>query len=187
MATRSGAIVLFALALCTGQPFPILPPTPDADPTIRHEVKVEMPATLIVQRTADKLSVSYDQATLQIVSIMVGKKMFIGMKDEFRVYPDGDARPEEFRGLTMGSVLESDTAAPFSNPNFLKSSETLTAAHDHIPARGKHYIVEHDITLFETDIPAQHFWNPRGSPKYKVLWKRACRPRAKGPLDTART
>jgi hypothetical protein len=26
------------------------------------------------------------------------------------------------------------------------------------------------VTVFETDIPAQHMWTPAASKKYKVLW-----------------
>jgi hypothetical protein len=33
------------------------------------------------------------------------------------------------------------------------------------------YIVEMDLTVFETDIPGQHMWDPH-SKNYKVLWQR---------------
>ena len=76
---------LSAFVLCHAQ-FPILPPTADVDPSIRHEVEVQMPTRLSVQRTPDSLTVSCDTASLENVKVTVGKKMSIGMKDEFRVY-----------------------------------------------------------------------------------------------------
>jgi hypothetical protein len=37
------------------------------------------------------------------------------------------------------------------------------------------YVVEMDLTVFETDIPPQHMWHPQGSKNYKVLWQRTLR------------
>ena len=51
-------------------------------------------------------------------------------------------------------------AVRLSDANLLKSMESLTSVQDGIPAAGKRYIVEHDIILFETDVPAQHMWSP---------------------------
>jgi hypothetical protein len=96
------------------------------------------------------------------VKIMVGKKMTIGIKDEFRVYPEGDTRPVPYRTLSQGDI---------SRSNFLNSNQTLSTDHDGIPAQGKRYVVEHDIILFETDLPAQHMWNPESGKKYRVLWE----------------
>jgi hypothetical protein len=42
---------------------------------------------------------------------------------------------------------------------------------DGIPVPGKKYVVEIDLTAFETDIPPQHDWEPHGK-NYKVLWQR---------------
>ena len=36
---------------------------------------------------------------------------------------------------------------------------------------GRRHVVEHDIILFETDIPAQHMWGPESSKNYRVLWE----------------
>ncbi len=67
---------------------------------------------------------------------MVGKKMIIGMKDEFRVYLEGDTRPVPYRSLSEFEVKETDPAIPLSNPNFLKSTEILSSDHDGIPVAG---------------------------------------------------
>jgi hypothetical protein len=146
--------------------FPAYPPTPDADPATRHPVEVSMPTRLSIQRTSSSLSVSYDLASFRKVKITVGKKMTIGVKDEFRVYPKREARPAQYRELLEGSMNE----AP--DPNLLKSSETLTMVQDGIPAQGQRYIIEHDIIVFETDIPAQHMWSPTSSRNYRILWEK---------------
>jgi hypothetical protein len=132
-----------------------------------------MPTRLSVQRAADHLSVSYDRASLRNVKITVGRKMTIGIKDELRVYLKGDARPSRYRSILEGSVNEKElSAVPLSDANLLKSTETLTSVQDGIPAGGKRYIVEHDIVLFETDVPAQHMWRPESSKHYRVLWEK---------------
>jgi hypothetical protein len=149
--------------------FPEYPPTPDTDPGTRHQVEVSMPTRLSVQRAAGRLSVSYDLASLRNVKITVGNKMTIGMRDELRVYLRGEARPLRCRNILEGSINENAPTIPLSDPNLLKSTETLTSVQDGIPAAGKRYTVEHDIILFETDVPAQHMWSPESSGNYRVL------------------
>ncbi len=141
---------------------------------IQHPVEVTIPARLSVQRRSDSLTVAYDLASLRNVTIMVGKKMTIGMKDDFRIYEEGRARPPSGI-LSLSGMKEQEPPCPIRDTNFLNSMETLTIAHDGIPAEGKRYVVEHDIILFETDLPAQHFWSPEGGKKYRVLWEEKLR------------
>jgi hypothetical protein len=131
-----------------------------------------MPTRLSVQRAVGRLSVSYDLAALRNVKITVGKKMTIGVKDELRVYLKGDARPSRYRSVLEGSMNETEPAVPLSDADLLKSTETLTSVRDGIPAVGKRYIVELDIILFETDVPAQHMWSFASSGNYRVLWEK---------------
>jgi hypothetical protein len=170
LAICAAGSILFAAQV--GPLFPEYPPTLDADPNTRHQVEVSMPTRLSVQRAAGRLSVSYDLASLQNVKITVGKKMHIGIKDELRVYFEGDARPAQYRSVFEGSLNENEPAVPLSDANLLKSMETLTSVQDGIPAAGKSYIVEHNIILFETDVPAQHKWSPETSRHYRVLWEK---------------
>jgi len=72
---------------------------------------------------------------------MVGKKMTIGVKDEFRVYLKGDTPPLSYSTLLQSEVREKEPAIPWPDLDFLKSRETLTSAHDGIPASGKRYVV----------------------------------------------
>jgi hypothetical protein len=168
-----GGLVVFAGAQ-THPLFPVYPPTPDADPGLQHPVEVTVPARLSVRRTDGSLSVTYDPASLRNVTIMVGKKMTIGRKDSFRVYVEGGSRPPG-GSLSLSEMKEQDIPTPIRDPNFLNSMETLTLVRDGIPVQGKRYVVEHEIVLFETDLPAQHFWSPEGGKKYRVLWDETLR------------
>ena len=91
--------------------------------------------------------------------------MTMGVKHELRVWEQGETRPVEANGgVTLrGPVTSSDLG--------LQSEKTfLNKAQGGIPEPGKSYIVEEDVTIFETDIPAQHMWSPT-SKKYSVLWE----------------
>jgi hypothetical protein len=172
---------LYVLAVCAagcimfaGQAAPLFPaysPTPDADPSVRHAVLVPMPIRLSVERTSDRLSVGFDQASARKVKIAVGKRMSIGVKYEMRVYARGDVRPRSPGGVGYASIREPITTSEIA---FLNGGRTFLNSVDHggIPARGKQYVVEDDMSIFETDIPPQHMWSPEGSRNYRVLWEK---------------
>jgi hypothetical protein len=46
---------------------------------------------------------------------------------------------------------------------------------DGIPKPGEHYVAEVTFTFFETDLPAQHFWQPQAGKFYRVLWSQRFR------------
>jgi hypothetical protein len=172
LAICAGGFVLFSDAAQVVPAFPEHPPTSDADPSTRHEIEVSMPARLSVQRTSSRLSISYDLASVRNVKITVGKNMALGIRDELRVYVKGEARPLQPRSISLGSINEKESAVPLSDPNILKSTEVSGSVQNGIPAPGKQYVIEHDISLFETDIPPQHMWHPEKSGDFKVLWER---------------
>ena len=118
LAIYVGGSILFSEAQVVPG-FPKYALTPDADPGTRHRVEVSMPTRLNVQRTSSRFSVSYDLASLRRVTITVGKKMTIGVKDELRVYPQSDARPSQYSSLFEGTMNEKEPAIPLSNPNLL--------------------------------------------------------------------
>jgi hypothetical protein len=169
---RRAAPVLFALLQQDATPrpplFPEYPPTADADPSIRHEVEVPMPTRLSVQRMQSRLSVSFDLASPRKVKIAVGRKMSIGVKYELRVYEKGDARPQDavvgYAGVREPVIT--------SSPGFLSGTTFFNSGQGGIPAPGKRYIVEEDISLFETDVPPQHMWNVASGGRYRVLWRK---------------
>jgi hypothetical protein len=148
-----------------GQHPPIYPPTPDADPSIRHDVVVAVPTRLSVERTTDRLTVGFDPTSAEGVKIRLGERMTMGVKSELRVWGEGDVRPVEANGgVTLGGPVTS------SDLGLQSKKDLLNTAQGGIPAPGKSYTVEEDVGIFETDIPAQHMWSPM-SKKYRVLWE----------------
>ena len=167
---------LFSFPLFTAQTaspplFPEHPPTRDADPSVRRTVEIQLPSRLNVDRTARSLFVSYDLASLQKVKVTLGAHLDIGVKEEIRVYPIGDPRPSQPHGVGYSSMKES-TVISSDVEFFLKGTSIFNSAHDGIPMPGKQYRIEEDLTLFETDIPRQHIWNPESGESYRILWKK---------------
>jgi hypothetical protein len=100
------------------------------------------------------------------VKITVGKKMTIGVKYEVRVFTQGDARPTDAASIGYASIRE--PVVP-SDLGFLSGKTFLNKAQGGIPAAGKSYVIEEDVSIFETDVPAQHLWSP-ASGRYRILW-----------------
>jgi hypothetical protein len=145
---------------------PSYPPTADADPSIRHDVVVAVPTRLRVERTPDRISVGFDLTSAESVKITLGDRMTMGVKWELRVYGEGESRPVEANGgVGLSGPVTSSNLGALKNAGGI-----LNRAQSGIPAPGKSYIIEQDVTVFETDIPPQHFWNPV-SKKYSVLWE----------------
>jgi hypothetical protein len=137
---------------------PSYPPTADADPSVRHEVVVPMPTRLS----------GFDLTSTRNVKITVGKKMTIGVKHEMRIYATGDARPAN-AGVGYASISE---PVAHSEIGFLSGKTFLDRSQGGIPAPGKRYYIEEDVSIFETDVPAQHFWSVRMGKTYTVLWEK---------------
>jgi len=93
---------------------------------------------------------------------MAGEGMVVGFTDEARLYRQGEPRPAEGGSIRMGSIVMGNSME--ANPTMPLSGYAT------IPDPGDGYVIEHDITLFETDIPPGYKWNPQGG-KYRVLWE----------------
>lgn len=175
----AGGFVLFAGGQVDGTasdaattPFPGFleyPASADADPSVRHGVEIPMPTRLSAQRTQKGLVVSYELASAKKVKITVGKSMSIGVKDELRVYAKGDPRPPRPNRIGYKGIRES--SIPLLSDDFLSGATFFNSVPDGLPTPGKQYVIERDVTLFETDILPQHLWAPE-SGKYRVLWKK---------------
>jgi hypothetical protein len=139
--------------------FPLLPPIAGADPSIRHPVSVHVPAKLQIERTADMLSVEIDKSLLEATNLMVGTNMVTGVENKTYVYPAGESRTANGR-LGLSSGLDFNLGVCYWHTK-----------QGGIPLPGKKYVVEIDLTAFETDIPPQHDWSPHGK-NYKILWQR---------------
>ena len=142
----------------TMQPgFPDQPPIAGADPSVGQQVFLRVPTRLKVGRGPETLSVGIDPATLVMTNITVGAKMESGVEMKLFVCRNGDERPESSE-VDRASELEFDL-----QPSVLQAKDLPSA---------KACTVEIECAAFESDVPAQHSWDP-GSDNYKVLWNRA--------------
>ena len=139
--------------------FPILPPIRNADPSIRLPLLVHVPTRLKIERTTDMLSVEIDRTSLEATNLMVGTNMVTGVQSGLYVFPEGQPRPAH-GGYGLGGV------------DFNLGKSFWHTKQEGIPLQGKKYVVELDLTVFETDVPPQHMWSPQGSKHYRVLWQR---------------
>jgi hypothetical protein len=138
----------------------VLPPIPDAAPSVRHEVIVGVPTRLKVKRTADTLSITVDRDSLEMTSIMMGSNMVTGVRSELFVYSEGEARPTQGRRYGLSGGVD-----------FNLGASILNTRQEDIPMPGTKYVIEMDLAIFETDIPPQHMWSPQ-SKNYRMLWER---------------
>jgi len=138
--------------------FPIPPPITNANPSIRVPLLVHVPTKLKVERTTDMLSVEVDRTSIEATNLMVGTNMVTGVHSKLYVYPEGESRPANGR-YGWGTSFNLGTSLLHTRP-------------DGIPLPGKKYVVEVDLTVFETDLPPQHMWQPQGSKNYKALRQR---------------
>lgn len=139
--------------------FPVIPAITNANPAIRHPVSIQVPTELKIERTDDMLSATV-ATNRETVSIKVGTNMVVGFRSRWFAYPVGEPRPANFSdGLEGGGHV------------FGAGTIFLHTKTDGIPQKGKSYVVEMELSAFETDIPPQHDWSPH-SKNYKVLWQR---------------
>jgi hypothetical protein len=142
-------------------PGSFLPPIANADPSIRHPISVKIPTRLKIERTADTLSVAIDTNSFESTNLLVGTNMATGIRSDWYVYPVGQARPAK-GGVGFSGLQDFDLRGII---NYWHTQP------DGIPQAGKSYVVEMDLTAFETDIPPQHMWDPHDK-NYRILWKR---------------
>jgi len=139
--------------------FEILPPITNANPSIRVPLLIHVPTKLKVKRVSDTLSVEIDKSSLEASNLMVGTNMVTGVQSKEYVFPEGEPRPANGRYGLGGT-------------DFNLGKSFWHTKQEGIPLPGKNYVVEVDLTVFETDVPPQHTWQPQGSKNYKVLWQR---------------
>jgi len=82
--------------------------------------------------------------------------MLLGFKIEDFYYPLGESRPKG-AGSSMFDGTWTDSV----------DFKALTISHGLKP--GDKVVDDMVISVFETDIPNQHMWNPEGG-KFKILW-----------------
>ena len=141
------------------QPFQIIPPVTNANPSIRCPISIRVPTKLKIERMSDTLSETIDTNSFESTNLMVGTNMVTGVESKIYVYPEGESRPAN-GGLGLSSGFDFNLGVGYWHTK-----------QDGIPLPGKKYVVEIDLAAFETDIPPQHDWEPYGK-NYKVLWRR---------------
>lgn len=135
--------------------FPAYPPIADADPVIRTSREFEIPTSLKIERTANQLFVSIDMNSLKKRYLNVGKNMVTGFEDNIIIY----------RG---NEVLSSGRWGYSSGNRPAIATDIFNRSQNKIPNPGEEYRIEVNFNIFETDIPPQHMWMPKGG-KYRVI------------------
>ena len=148
--------------------FEILPPITNANPSIRLPRLVHVPTKLKIGRASDTLSVEIDKSSLEATNLTVGTNMVTGVENKIYVYREGESRPAN-GGYGLGGT------------DFNLGTMIWHTKQEGIPLPGKRYVVELELTVFETDIPPQHDWSPHGK-NYKVLWQRTLKQTVQTPV-----
>jgi hypothetical protein len=150
--------------------FPEYPPIADAKPDVTNDVLVRVPTRLKLQRTADSLSIATDAAGYETITLKVGEKMVGGTRIEEFVYEEGAPPPADDGWVATGMSDGLEDVA---------HEDVRRAAQGGVPVPGRTYVVKLRITLFQTDVPAQHEWMPE-SGRYRVLAERVVKSISKG-------
>jgi hypothetical protein len=135
--------------------FPVLPPVEQADPNIRHTIDVEVPFSLAAEYNPGYILLWPQK--FESVSLSVGKNMIFGTNVKRYHVLDSTTK------ILLSELLTS--SIDFKNVQYRMNQTDLD---------GKERLIETQITIFETDIPAQHLWSPYSN-KYKVLWQKTFR------------
>lgn len=131
-------------------------PITDADPSIRHAVTIRIPINLEAKQQDDWLI--YGFSALQTTNVTVGYKMVTGVNCEGVMDCDGVRHPLFREGGGLEFINTSTDRYNMVGP----PKADLES--------GTHCVFEYQVTVFETDIPAQHHWMPTSGKLYKVLW-----------------
>ena len=130
---------------------------------------VQVPTRIKIKRTADTLSVEIDTNAFVSTNLAVDAKLVTGVESRCSIFPGPEAswvaavNPLKQR-LGLSSGLD-----------FNPGKAIWNTQSDGIPAAGKQYVIQLELTAFETDVPPQHEWDPRAGKSYRVLWQRTLR------------
>lgn len=126
----------------------------------RKPVKFEIPTKLGVTRSHDKVTISARPDSTESVWLSIDPAMSTGMRTEVRVYASNAPRPAQPDGIELKSGTD-----------FASIGEEMLNREDHdFPTPGKEFVIEMDLSIFETEVPPQHMWNPMMGSNYKTIW-----------------
>jgi len=143
---------------------PIPTPIPDANPAVREVREVLVPTEIEAYRNHSRLVVGDASDTLKAIKLKVGSKMIVGMSTSLFIFPAGGVRPAQFARMSFSPPPVKGT----------KGMSFFYPKPDGFLQPGKPFVLEMDVTIFETDIPQGHLSMPGGG-KYKVLWQTTLR------------
>ncbi len=107
------------------------------------------------------LLVTFDPTKFEPVTFNGDDSVYFAVSEELFVYPESETKPERpycesLNGSRLGTVFSND------------SPDIVYLTHFSMPAAGKKYIVEADLTLTQASNSPQHFCSPNGP----IVWTR---------------
>ena len=194
---KSKLILCLALVLSGGL-FTSIAQVEDASSSIRETYQISLPTKLLVKQIKGILQIRTDKQSLEITNLSIGTNMLVGFWCNVYVYESGASRPTNYchnlqpdvgvfqpNATEVTDKLEFDPFTYYWRPDgdgiaqVAWSSQPWIHSHEGNVVAGKKYMVEMDLTLFETDytnvigLPKlDRYWNPRSAKYYKVLWQR---------------
>ena len=175
MNRRTAILIAALVAVChsayappigpDGKSIPEPTPIPDANPAVREDREILVPAEIEARRNYEGMRVGEGAATAETVKVKVGHKMEVGMITKLYIFPEGGVRPKEPVRMSVGPppMRKGSTGESF-----------IAARADGFLASGKPFVAELDVILFETDMPGLGLMS-LGGPKYKEIWKTTLR------------
>lgn len=158
-------LLLAALALAgaglaqEGPMFPEPPPIADADPAVRHDRAMFLPAALVLEGPPGRLSAHW--SLLERVHLEVGHRMVLGTEIALEARAGGELVTER---LSLTGGVEG-----------LCSVVNPVALLPELAALEGEVVIEATVRIFETDVPPQHMWSPQAGRHYRVLHERTIR------------
>jgi hypothetical protein len=124
-------------------------------------VQVHVPQRLKIVRSPSKVTVAIDRNSLEPAQLMVNRNLAIGVMQALRVCPANAPRPSS-----------PDRIGVSSGTDFNLGTDILNAKDRNFPVPGKPFVIEMDLTVFETPVPPQHTWPLIIGTNYRILWQR---------------
>ena len=141
------------------EPFPE-PAISQANFSSTHQISMRVPTKLKIRRTSDALFVAIDTNGFESTNLMVGTNVEMVVQNKLFVWPAGEIHPTNW--VRMGQ----------SGLNFDLGTALLSTNLDGLPKPGTSYIVEMDLTAFETEERGGRSRIFPWSTNYKIIWQR---------------
>lgn len=132
---------------------------------ISRSTRIDVPTRLEVHRTSTTITIRADKQALQSIPLTFDPTMTTGTMAEWQIYPAGVSRPTQPGSIQLNGGTD-----------FAKMGDYIVNPGDRdFPIPGKQFVVEIDLTVFETPVRPQHMWYAKMGSNYRVLWHRVIR------------